>query len=50
MKDLLFGKTLNQLQDLVLELGLPKFTAKQLADWLYKKNVASITEMMRWVF
>lgn len=45
MKDLLFGKTLSQLQDLVLELGLPKFTAKQLADWLYKKDVASIEDM-----
>lgn len=45
MKEPLFGKTLSQLQDLVLELGLPKFTAKQLADWLYKKNVTSITEM-----
>lgn len=45
MKEPLFGKTLNQLQDLVLELGLPKFTAKQLADWLYQKNVTSIAEM-----
>ncbi len=45
MKEPLFGKTLIQLQDLVIELGLPKFTAKQLADWLYKKNVTSIAEM-----
>ncbi len=39
------GKTLTQLQDLVLGLGLPKFTAKQLTDWLYKKDVTSIEEM-----
>ena len=45
MKEPLFGQTLNQFHDLVLELGLPKFTAKQLADWLYKKNVTSIAEM-----
>ncbi len=45
MKDVLFGKTLTQLQDLVLGLGLPKFTAKQLADWLYKKDVTSIEDM-----
>ncbi|MCD4730244.1 MAG: 23S rRNA (adenine(2503)-C(2))-methyltransferase RlmN [Bacteroidales bacterium] len=45
MKEPLFGKTLDQLQGVVKELGLPRFTAKQLADWLYKKNVTSITEM-----
>ncbi len=44
-KEALFGKTLNELQELVLELGLPKFTAKQLTDWLYKKEVSSIEEM-----
>ncbi|MEN8118248.1 MAG: 23S rRNA (adenine(2503)-C(2))-methyltransferase RlmN [Bacteroidota bacterium] len=41
----LFGKTLSELQKLVLELGLPKFTAKQIADWLYKKQISSIEEM-----
>lgn len=45
MKEPLFGKTLSQLQDLVLELNLQKFTAKQITDWLYKKNVTSIAEM-----
>ncbi len=45
MKEKLFGKTLNELQELVAELGLPKFTAAQIADWLYKKNVSSIDEM-----
>lgn len=45
MKERLFGKTLAELQALVKELGLPKFTAKQIADWLYKKQIASIDEM-----
>ena len=45
MKDSLFGKTLAELQEVVVELGLPKFTAKQIADWLYKKEVSSIDEM-----
>jgi 23S rRNA (adenine2503-C2)-methyltransferase len=45
MKERLFGKTLQEIQSLVLELGLPKFTAAQITDWLYKKPVSSIDEM-----
>ncbi len=45
MKESLFGKTLDQLQVIVKQYGLPKYTAKQLADWLYKKNVTSVAEM-----
>nr|WP_319511260.1 23S rRNA (adenine(2503)-C(2))-methyltransferase RlmN [uncultured Draconibacterium sp.] len=45
MKERLFGKTLGELQELVVELGLPKFTAKQITDWLYKKQISSIDEM-----
>ncbi len=45
MKQNLFGKTLNELSDLVVELGLPKFTSKQIADWLYKKEISTIEEM-----
>lgn len=41
----LFGKTLEELQQVCVELGLPKFTANQLTDWLYKKTVSSIDEM-----
>lgn len=41
----LFGKTLADLQELVAEYKLPKFTAKQIADWLYNKEVSSIDEM-----
>lgn len=45
MKDQLFGKDLNELQEISLALGLPKFTGKQLAGWLYKKEISSIDEM-----
>jgi len=41
----LFGKTLDELTALVVELGLPKFTGKQLAEWLYQKDIRSIDEM-----
>jgi 23S rRNA (adenine2503-C2)-methyltransferase len=41
----LFGKTLSELQEIVTGLGLPKFTAAQVADWLYKKDVTTIDEM-----
>ncbi|NQU32041.1 MAG: 23S rRNA (adenine(2503)-C(2))-methyltransferase RlmN, partial [Bacteroidetes bacterium] len=45
MKKKLFGKTLSQLQGITTSLGLPKFTARQIADWLYKKDITSIDEM-----
>ena len=41
----LLGMTLEELTDVVSEVGLPKYAAKQIADWLYKKNVSSISEM-----
>ncbi len=44
-KDILLGKTLNELTEIVNKSGLPRFTAKQIADWLYKKNISSIDEM-----
>ena len=45
MKESLFGKTLSQIQKITVELGLPGFTAKQITDWLYKKDITSIEEM-----
>ena len=45
MKPALFGKTLAELTAIAVELGLPKFTGKQLADWLYKKEIDSIAAM-----
>lgn len=41
----LFGKTFNELEELVKDLGFPKFTAKQISDWLYKKNISTIDQM-----
>ncbi|MCR5445097.1 MAG: 23S rRNA (adenine(2503)-C(2))-methyltransferase RlmN [Bacteroidales bacterium] len=38
----LLGMTLLQLQELCTAEGFPRFTAKQLCDWLYKKHVDSI--------
>jgi 23S rRNA (adenine2503-C2)-methyltransferase len=45
MKEWLFGKTHKELQGISKALGLPEFTARQIADWLYKKEVSSIGEM-----
>jgi 23S rRNA (adenine2503-C2)-methyltransferase len=41
----LLGMTLTQLQELCATEGFPRFTAKQLCDWLYKKRVDSIDSM-----
>jgi 23S rRNA (adenine2503-C2)-methyltransferase len=45
MQEHLFGKTLEELKDLSVKLGLPSFTGRQLAEWLYKKEVSSFEEM-----
>ena len=44
-KPALFGKTLNELKEVAASHGLPKFAAKQIAQWLYEKNISSINEM-----
>ena len=41
----LLGMTLEQLQELCAAEGFPRFTAKQLCDWLYRKRVDSIDAM-----
>ena len=41
----LLGMTLSQLQELCAAEGFPRFTAKQICDWLYKKRVDSIDAM-----
>ena len=41
----LLGKTLTELQDITSALGMTKFTAKQIAHWLYVKRVRTIDEM-----
>jgi aspartate ammonia-lyase len=41
----LIGMTLEELQDVCLQLSMPKFTAKQMAQWIYGKHVRDIGEM-----
>ncbi|MDD4033310.1 MAG: 23S rRNA (adenine(2503)-C(2))-methyltransferase RlmN, partial [Bacteroidales bacterium] len=43
--DTLFGKTVSELEEVVASQGLPKYTAGQIASWLYKKNITSWAEM-----
>jgi 23S rRNA (adenine2503-C2)-methyltransferase len=45
MKEVLFGKTLEQLGMLVEQHDLPRFAAGQIAAWLYRKNVAALDTM-----
>lgn len=44
-KEPLFGKTLDELKATVKQLKLPGFTATQLADWLYKKDISDFESM-----
>ena len=44
-KTTLFGKTPSELKQIAVELGLPAFAAKQISEWLYKKQAISIDEM-----
>ena len=41
----LIGMTLPQLKDVVVSLGMPGFSAGQIAKWLYEKRVTDIEEM-----
>ncbi len=41
----LLGKTLSELQEVALSVGLQKFAGKQLAEWLYVKRVTSFDQM-----
>ena len=45
MKIRLLGKNLEELKKIVTDEGLPGFTAKQIAQWLYQKKVRSIDDM-----
>ena len=44
-KMVLMGMTLAELKSAVKELGMPQFTASQIAQWLYQQHVDSIDEM-----
>lgn len=45
MKPALLGKTLAELQEVALSVGLQKFAGKQLAEWLYERRAISFDDM-----
>ena len=45
LHETLLGKTLSELQEVALSVGLQKFAGKQLAEWLYVRRVSSYDEM-----
>ena len=45
IKERLYGKTLNELIAVTKRVKLPGFAARQIADWLYKKEISIIDEM-----
>ncbi len=45
MMETLLGKTLPELQDVALAVGLKRFAGKQLAEWLYVRRATTFDEM-----
>ncbi|MDR0763390.1 MAG: hypothetical protein LBF01_02720, partial [Bacteroidales bacterium] len=49
MKHILLGKSVEEIRELILGLSagtrLPSYLAKQIAEWIYRKNVVSFDEM-----
>ncbi len=45
MKKSIYGLTLEQLTDWLIENGQKKFRAAQVWDWLYKKRVTNFADM-----
>ena len=45
LKKPLLGQTPAELEILVSEEGMPSFSARQITDWLYKKQIRTIDEM-----
>ena len=43
--EVLLGKTLEELQAVAQEVGLPRFAGKQLAEWIYVRRATSFDEM-----
>jgi len=41
----LFGKTLSELVDIVSSFSMPAYSARQIAEWLYKKEASDIDQM-----
>ena len=45
MKKNLYGHTLERLGEAAAEAGLPAYAGRQIADWLYRKDAASVSAM-----
>jgi len=45
IKNTLVGKSLSELETLMLSMDLPKFNAAQIYNWIYKNQVQDINEM-----
>ncbi len=43
--EVLLGKNIDELTEVALSVGLPRFAGKQLAQWLYQKRATSFDEM-----
>lgn len=41
----LLGMTIDELKTVTAQLGMPAFTARQIAGWIYSKHITSIDEM-----
>lgn len=44
-KQSLLGMTTEELQEHILELGMPKYTARQITQWIHQKHVTDIDQM-----
>ena len=44
-KEVLLGKTTEELKEVAKNLGMPGFTGEQISRWIYEKRVMSIDEM-----
>jgi 23S rRNA (adenine2503-C2)-methyltransferase len=44
-KEIMTGKTLCELQEIIRNEGMPVFTAKQICEWIYRKRAVSFDEM-----
>lgn len=45
MKPSLYGLTIEELESFLLSRGQPKYRAKQIYEWLYKRRVSEVAEM-----
>jgi len=44
-KESLFGKNVDELKDIAVKAGMKEFTGKQIANWLYNKDIRDIDEI-----